>query len=58
MIVYLKSFIFIAIAKISVKKTLLFEAEICLPGYAQNAGLCTIYPRSSGGLERPPNPWP
>jgi hypothetical protein len=34
------------------EKTLLFEAEIYVPGYAQNAGFCTIYPRSSGGLER------
>jgi hypothetical protein len=29
-------------AKISVKKNLLFEAEIYVPGYAQNAGFCTI----------------
>jgi hypothetical protein len=35
-------------------KNLLFEAEIYVPGYAQNAGFCTIYPRPSGGLERPP----
>jgi hypothetical protein len=26
------------------KKTLLCEAEIYVPGYAQNAGFCTIYP--------------
>ena len=44
-------------AKISVKKTLLFEAEIYVPGYAQNAGFCTIYPRASGGLQWPPDPW-
>jgi hypothetical protein len=31
-------------ANISVKKNLLFEAEIYVPGYAQNAGFCTIYP--------------
>jgi hypothetical protein len=31
------------------KKNLLFEAEIYMPGYAQNAGFCTIYPRASGG---------
>jgi hypothetical protein len=31
------------------KKNLLFEAEIYVPGYAQNAGFCTIYPRASGG---------
>jgi hypothetical protein len=30
------------------KKTLLFEAEISVPRYAQNAGFCTIYPRASG----------
>ena len=36
------------------KKNLLFEAEIYVPGYAQNAGFCTIHPRASGGLERPP----
>jgi hypothetical protein len=35
------------------KKTLLFEAEIYVPGYAHNAGFCTIYPRGSGGLQRP-----
>jgi hypothetical protein len=29
------------------KKNLLFEAEIYVPGYAQNAGFCTIYPRAS-----------
>ena len=29
----------------------LFETEIYVPGYAQNAGFCTIYPRASGGLE-------
>jgi hypothetical protein len=89
MIVYLKSFIFIAIlrgnlgksttkleknkfqhlgkrqfqiitrfwvpcdlsSKNFIKKTLLFEAEIYVPGYAQNAGFCTIYPRASGGQE-------
>jgi hypothetical protein len=28
------------------KKNLLFEAEIYVPGYAQNAGFCTIYPRA------------
>jgi hypothetical protein len=38
----------------SKKKTLLFEAEIYVLGYAQNAGFCTIYPRVSGGLQRPP----
>ena len=38
-------------SKISVKKTTLFEAEIYVPGYAQNAGFCTIYPRASGGIE-------
>ena len=37
-------------------KNLLFEAEIYVPGYAQNAGFCTIYPRASGGLERPLTP--
>jgi hypothetical protein len=26
------------------KKTLLFEAEISVPRYAQNAEFCTIYP--------------
>ena len=36
------------------KKNLLFEAEIYVPGYAQNAGFCTIYPRDSGGLEPTP----
>jgi len=36
-------------AKISVKKNL-FEAEIYVPGYAQDAGFCTIYPRAFGGL--------
>ena len=40
------------------KKNLLFEAEIYLPGYAQNAGFCTIYPRASEGLEWPPDPQP
>jgi hypothetical protein len=34
-------------------KNLLFEAEIYVSGYAQNAGFCTIYPRASWGLERP-----
>jgi hypothetical protein len=38
-------------------KNLLFEAEIYVPGYAQNAGFCTIYPRASGGLERPLTLW-
>ena len=38
------------------KKTLLFEAEIYVPGYAQNARFCTISPRASGGLERPQTP--
>jgi hypothetical protein len=38
------------------KKKLLFEAEIYVPGYAQNAGFCPIYPRASGGLEHPPLP--
>jgi hypothetical protein len=32
------------------KKTLLFEAEIYVPGYAQNAGFCTIYPRPSSKI--------
>jgi hypothetical protein len=32
------------------KKTLLFEAEIYVQGYAQNAGFCTIYKR--GGQAR------
>jgi hypothetical protein len=27
-----------------------------VPGEAWNAGFCTIYPRASGGLERPPKP--
>ena len=36
------------------KKNLLFEAEIYVPGYAQNAGFCSIYPRASGDLQRPP----
>jgi hypothetical protein len=34
-------------SKISVKKKTLFEAEIYVPGYAQNAGFCTIYHRAS-----------
>ena len=36
------------------KKNLQFEAEIYVPGYAQNAGFCTIYPRASGDLQQPP----
>ena len=28
------------------KRNLLFEAEIYVPGYAQNARFCTIYPRA------------
>jgi hypothetical protein len=40
-------------AKISVKKTYL-KTEIYVPGYAQNAGFCTIYPRASGGVEPTP----
>jgi hypothetical protein len=40
------------------KKNPLYEAEIYVPGYAQNAGFFTIYPRSSGGLEQPPHPRP
>ena len=36
------------------KKNLLFEAEIYVPGYAQNAGFRTIHPRASEDLERPP----
>jgi hypothetical protein len=32
------------------RKNLLFEAEIYVPGYAQNTGFCTIYSRASGGL--------
>jgi hypothetical protein len=38
--------------KISVKKNL-FEAEIYVPEYAQNAGFFTIYPRASGDLQTP-----
>jgi hypothetical protein len=51
-IVYLKSFIFIASSKNFNKKTLLFEAEIYVSGYAPNTGFCTIYPRAYGGLVR------
>ena len=41
-----------------IKKNLLFEAEIYVPGYAQNAGFRTIHPRASEDLERPPDPRP
>lgn len=28
-----------------------------VPGYAHNAGFCTIYPTSAGSLQRPTDPW-
>jgi len=35
-----------------------FQLQIKVSGDPQNAGFCTIYPRASGGLKRPPDPSP